>query len=236
RRTTEGRAMSELPMHRRREHARREEQRLHKDLAAVMAEAQTLRRELLDELNWFNATNAEREHLTSDLARVTAERDEANTFVEALEAKVEALAPHGSCGCSSDSPTDLCLHHSPQVLHARREEERLHRELRTLTAERNEYKAGRDALSDSMVRSGKEWEARRHELTQERNEALAALDERDAMLQAAFDGDLRTLASGDRWAMDVLVSGELFTAHGDTALLAYRAACAAEAEAAGVAP
>lgn len=34
---------------------------------------------------------------------------------EALDAKVKSLAPHGTCGCSSDRLGDVCLHHSPRV-------------------------------------------------------------------------------------------------------------------------
>lgn len=33
----------------------------------------------------------------------------------ALEAKVQALSPHGTCACSIDTPTDKCGHHSPQI-------------------------------------------------------------------------------------------------------------------------
>lgn len=35
--------------------------------------------------------------------------------IEAMNAKLKALAPHGTCGCSLDSPDDVCLHHSPKV-------------------------------------------------------------------------------------------------------------------------
>lgn len=35
--------------------------------------------------------------------------------VDAMDAKVSALAPHGTCGCSSDHPDDLCDHHAPKV-------------------------------------------------------------------------------------------------------------------------
>jgi len=35
--------------------------------------------------------------------------------IEALNAKVLALSPHGTCGCSYDKPGDICGHHSPLV-------------------------------------------------------------------------------------------------------------------------
>jgi hypothetical protein len=53
---------------------------------------------------------------------VCRERDRADAAVEdrdacvmALEAKVAALAPHGTCACSYDKPGDVCAHHSPAI-------------------------------------------------------------------------------------------------------------------------
>ncbi len=47
-------------------------------------------------------------------ALVAAERQS-----EALMAKLQPLlAAHGTCGCSYDTPDDLCMHHSPQLVAA----------------------------------------------------------------------------------------------------------------------
>ena len=60
--------------------------------------------------------------ILADLQRVTAERDEAQADQkaaedsnDALNEKLHALAPHGSCACSYDKPGDVCLHHSPAL-------------------------------------------------------------------------------------------------------------------------
>lgn len=50
------------------------------------------------------------------LALATLERDELLAESTAMQAKLDALAPHGTCGCSLDKPGDLCLHHSPQLV------------------------------------------------------------------------------------------------------------------------
>lgn len=44
----------------------------------------------------------------AEIARLTKEND-------ALYAKVQSLALHGTCGCSYDSPDDVCMHHSPKL-------------------------------------------------------------------------------------------------------------------------
>lgn len=70
-----------------------------------------------------------------------AERDAAEAQNEALHARLTALAPHGSCACSYDTPGDVCAHHSPQIatLTARLAEVEATaaraKEWRTLTAE-----------------------------------------------------------------------------------------------------
>jgi hypothetical protein len=46
-------------------------------------------------------------------------RKELDDVVEASDAKLASLAPHGSCGCSYDRPGDVCMHHSPQLSEAR---------------------------------------------------------------------------------------------------------------------
>ena len=72
----------------------------------------------------------------TSLQRVTAERDEARADQkaaedsnDALNEKLSALAPHGSCACSYDKPGDVCMHHSPALATATAEAARLRGEV-----------------------------------------------------------------------------------------------------------
>jgi hypothetical protein len=47
-----------------------------------------------------------------------ATQAELEAQIEALDAKIKALALHGTCGCSYDAPDDVCLHHSPKLVAA----------------------------------------------------------------------------------------------------------------------
>jgi hypothetical protein len=53
---------------------------------------------------------------------ILAERQSHEDHEMALYAKIQALAPHGTCGCSYDAPDDLCDHHSPKLLAAKAEQ------------------------------------------------------------------------------------------------------------------
>jgi hypothetical protein len=82
------------------------------------------------------------------LQRVTAERDEARKDQkaaedsnDALNEKLHALAPHGSCACSYDKPGDVCMHHSPA--------------LATATAEAASLRAENDRLRAACVAAQK---------------------------------------------------------------------------------
>lgn len=48
-----------------------------------------------------------------------------NTQIDALNLKLDSLAPHGTCGCSYDAPNEVCLHHAPEVTRLTKEVERL---------------------------------------------------------------------------------------------------------------
>ncbi len=84
--------------------------------------------------------------LLSAHQQVTAERDAARADLkaaedsnDALNEKLHALAPHGSCACSYDKPGDVCLHHSPALATA-------NAELAQLRAKEAERKAADEAL------------------------------------------------------------------------------------------
>ena len=59
------------------------------------------------------------------LPALLAEREELLAEVEAMDAKIKSLSPHGMCGCSLDRPGDPCQHHSPKLGAALAEVERL---------------------------------------------------------------------------------------------------------------
>ena len=52
----------------------------------------------------------------ADWQEMEKERDEAEASNEALNVKLDALAPHGSCACDYDRPGDVCGHHSPKLM------------------------------------------------------------------------------------------------------------------------
>lgn len=66
-------------------------------------------------------------------ATIARERDELASTVEALEAKLSAMAPH-SCACSYDNPDDMCFHHSPKLVAALARAEAAERELAEMGA------------------------------------------------------------------------------------------------------
>lgn len=55
---------------------------------------------------------------TDAVAAMRRDLATAETHIKALQAKLDALAPHGSCGCSYDAPGQVCQHHSPQLVAA----------------------------------------------------------------------------------------------------------------------
>jgi hypothetical protein len=74
-----------------------------------------------------------RDRLTAaESARDEARADQkaAEDQNDALHVKLRALAPHGSCACSYDSPDDVCMHHSPALSAALARAERLEKALR----------------------------------------------------------------------------------------------------------
>ena len=78
----------------------------------------TMRRDLA-------AAEAERDAAQADLRErvlraggYAIQLAEAEAHIKALQAKIDALAPHGSCGCSYDTPGQVCQHHSPQLVAA----------------------------------------------------------------------------------------------------------------------
>lgn len=103
---------------------------------------------------------------------------QSNATVEALDAKVKSLSPHGVCGCSYDTPTDLCSHHSPQVTRLLAENERLKAAVAT------EYVLGREHEQNARRVADGSWKSRCDQLE----------DQRDALLAA-----VRLLNNGECW-------------------------------------
>ena len=59
--------------------------------------------------------------MVSDLkARVVELEKSDSETVLALTAKVASLSAHETCGCSVDTPEDICMHHSPEVMWLRK--------------------------------------------------------------------------------------------------------------------
>lgn len=61
--------------------------------------------------------------IDAEVKRATAaERQRHEEHEMALYSKIQALAPHGTCGCSYDAPEDFCDHHSPKLIAAKAEQ------------------------------------------------------------------------------------------------------------------
>ena len=52
----------------------------------------------------------------AEIDRLRGEVAEWKGSAEALGAKLDALTPEGTCGCSIDAPGDVCQHHSPALV------------------------------------------------------------------------------------------------------------------------
>lgn len=66
---------------------------------------------------------------TDAVATMRRDLAEAETHIKALQIKLDALAPHGSCGCGYDAPGQVCQHHSPQLVAALARAEKAEAEL-----------------------------------------------------------------------------------------------------------
>ena len=57
----------------------------------------------------------------SDLKARVAELEKSDSeTIKALSAKVASLSAHETCACSIDTPEDVCMHHSPEVMRLRK--------------------------------------------------------------------------------------------------------------------
>ena len=52
-------------------------------------------------------------------ARVAELEKSDSETIKALSAKVASLSAHETCACSIDTPEDVCMHHSPEVMRLR---------------------------------------------------------------------------------------------------------------------
>ena len=58
--------------------------------------------------------------MVSDLKARVAELEKSDSeTIKALSAKVASLSAHETCACSIDTPEDVCMHHSPEVMRLR---------------------------------------------------------------------------------------------------------------------
>ena len=53
-------------------------------------------------------------------ARVAELEKSDSETIKALSAKVASLSAHETCACSIDTPEDVCMHHSPEVMRLRK--------------------------------------------------------------------------------------------------------------------
>ena len=53
-------------------------------------------------------------------ARVAELEKSDSETIKALSAKVASLSTHETCACSIDTPEDVCMHHSPEVMRLRK--------------------------------------------------------------------------------------------------------------------
>jgi hypothetical protein len=59
--------------------------------------------------------------MVSDLKARIAELEKSDSeTIKALSAKVASLSAHETCACSIDTPEDVCMHHSPEVMRLRK--------------------------------------------------------------------------------------------------------------------
>lgn len=106
--------------------------------------------------------------------------DEVCKSEEALDAKVKALSPHGTCACSFDTPTDKCMHHSPQIM--------------TLTAQLSETVTRVHTLEQRE----RLWEIEQETLTAQ----LEALKQRNAKLREACEAAYSKLTDIEGYGED----------------------------------
>jgi hypothetical protein len=74
----------------------------------------------------FDAIDAQREKAANEIKRLRASLHEEETATEALQAKLKS---ESSCACSYDNPDDICMCHSPKLVAAVNEIERLRKVL-----------------------------------------------------------------------------------------------------------
>jgi hypothetical protein len=89
------------------------------------------------------------ESLRSRAEKAEAERYSLQQQIYGLMEKVEALSPHATCGCSWDTPNDLCMHHSPMLTRAEATCEKLAKALETYLFE---YEGVYDSFSKTGLK------------------------------------------------------------------------------------
>lgn len=131
--------------------------------------------------NMCKKTLARVESADRELAAMGKDCDELDKTIEALEAKLSSLAPHGSCGCSVDTPYDICFHHSPQLTAALARAEAAERELAEMQTKLEA--PARDAFP------GADWE-------QEAKNIIASAKDGDALINSIRSALFWTFRAG----------------------------------------
>lgn len=103
-----------------------------------------------------------------EIERLTRQRDEARAEIERQARHIEELREkidaEGSCACSLDAPGDICAAHSPALMRARAEVERLTGKLKLVADALNETISKYDEVGDQNDRLDAENERLREAL------------------------------------------------------------------------
>lgn len=89
----------------------------------------TMRRDLAEAEAERDAAQADLRERVLRAGGYAIQLAQAEAHIKALQIKLDALAPHGSCGCSYDTPGQVCQHHSPQLAAALARAEKAEAEL-----------------------------------------------------------------------------------------------------------
>lgn len=145
------------------------------------------------------------------IADLRADRDTAADLqIEALQSKLDALAPHGSCACSYDTPDDVCEHHSPKLAAALARAEKAEAERDAAHADLRERFHSAAVLSAVWGEDIHELLARATTAEAEVSRLTALIDEAREVIERRLDESIDTFeidVHGTPWADKVSIDG-----------------------------